>query len=930
MKDVAGFDELVNNAESKPAPFGKALPVQVPPELRERFLGDSQEAESVRENILKAAQLKEFSDKPVLILGDTGSGKDIVAEEIHNYGRKRSGSEMRVLNCGAIPYHLFESILFGIRRRFATGVEESIGLWEIVHNDKGTLFLDEIGELDLDHQGKVLRALEEKKIRRVGELHERSVENARILAATNRDLIRMIEEGRFRDDLYNRLAQIVIRVPRLSANPQDIRRFALQYWREVTGRQDALLSPEIIRLLNRYSWPGNVRELHHFMQGLYFQIYGNIEPSLEDVERYFRYLDPRMEFSQQPAVAPSSQHERVKSTGRASLPSGAPNQRWIANQVKLYRKELPKYETLGRVLREILENVAPRYAPLATVQVRIRSAAAFAEKILRTGLRKGASAAIPDDSCGARVIVQTTEDVQRMASFFERYFAVNPKGSCRAGKPSPPGTFSFQPVSYVIRLNREQADRLSSLLSVRIPNDALGLWAEVQIRTVLEQAWANISIETSRESPLPVTGKWAAELTALGELLKAVDKSFSRIQKGFQVYDRDFSAYASREDLLREVEILQAVLACDPSDAKVAARAGKLAMALGDWDLAIRFMSPFENSGYPPLLRNLGTALCQKHRHQAGFPEYGHGQALLQSACAAPGSDPDAFASLAGTWKRKGDLQKARDLYLHAHVIDPADSYALGCYLEMEMKLNPASDIVTVLKPSIELAVERCRDLVPAGVNLPWALFDLGKFHLLLGRRKESLSAYSRAIRLSTSSHMIRTSLESLDWMHEAKPEMEILDESRQLLAIGLSARFPSDVNAQELLGEWPAKGVPMAPVVILTGHLAETQVENCQHLIKKAFHDFRGTLMALECSGGLKAAVPTTSPSYEGHMLQAWIDIIRLGIRPESVLIFGRADRRNQQRFFEVHSPTRQSSISDQRHYVNFAGFSNGILLQF
>ncbi|MBN1567170.1 MAG: sigma 54-interacting transcriptional regulator [Acidobacteria bacterium] len=906
-KQVRAFDKFLKHAEPTVPPDSRVPPVEVPPELREKFWGNSPEAERVRKDIIKASQVEEFRDRTVLIYGQSGSGKSVVAEEIHKHGHNGSKEGLHVLNCGAIPYYLFESLLFGIKGKIASGVTESMGLWEKAHIDKGTLFLDEIGEMAPDHQAKVLRVIEDKVIRRVGDLQERSVKDARVIAATNRDLKRMVKEGCFRLDLYTRLKQIYICVPELSPDPEDIEQFALRYWREVTGIQEASLSPEIIKLLTKCAWPGNMRELHHFMIDLYFKIYPNVEPSFQDIREYLA-LPP------QAAITPALQGEGRKRNRGTPRPTMLPDRGWVERQVKLYKAELAGYTSLAQVLQNILQKMAPYYASLAIVQTRIRSIAEFAEKIQRVSIEKGCAALHLNDSCGARVIVQTTQDVPKVASFLEQYFEVDSESTHRPTRLANPGTFSSQQISYVVRLNRERANTLSSMLTVDIPDEAIGLWAEVQIRTVLDHAWANISRETTRGKPVPIAGKWASELTSLGDLLKAVDQSLCRIQKGLQIYSGNLSAYASREDLAREVDILQAALACDRGDVQVAARAGKLAMALGDWDLAIRFMSPFENSGYQPLMRDLGVAICQKFRDQVGLPEYEHGQRVLQAACVMSGSDPDAFASLAGTWKRRGDAVKARDLYLRAHVIDPADSYALGCYLELEMKLDPTSDIVTTMKPSIEQAIQRCRDLASAGVNLPWAYFDLGKFHLLLGRRMESFSAYSRAIQLSTSSHMIRTSLESLDLIREAKPETDHINEARRLLALGLAARFHSEVDVQELLREWPATGKPMAPVVIVTGHIDEAQAKTCELLIKEAFSNFSGTVIALACNEGLKETVSTMSRFTGDRGLQAWTDVIRSGIRPENVLVFcfGSGDTWAEQCFVALSMGSRVFAVQD------------------
>lgn len=155
----------------------------------------------------------------MLILGDTGTGKELVARAIHDHSARRAKRFMLV-NCGAIPYDLLESELFGhVKGAFTDATYDKPGLWELA--DKGTLFLDEIGDLHPNHQVKILRALEDKKIRPIGGTKEIEVD-ARIIAATNRDLFSMVQARQFREDLYYRLCPFPIYTPTLPDHPEDI------------------------------------------------------------------------------------------------------------------------------------------------------------------------------------------------------------------------------------------------------------------------------------------------------------------------------------------------------------------------------------------------------------------------------------------------------------------------------------------------------------------------------------------------------------------------------------------------------------------------------------------------------------------------------------------------------------------------------------
>jgi two-component system response regulator HydG len=206
------------------------------------------------------------TDATVLITGETGTGKELAAQAIHQRSRRR-GAPLVTVNCAALSVNLLESELFGhVRGAFTDARTDRKGLF--VQAEGGTLFLDEIGEMPLEMQVKLLRALEARAIRPVGGAHEIPVD-VRLLAATHRDLLASIEEGTFREDLYYRIDVVELGMPPLRARGTDVlllaqvllERFALQHGKRVLG-----ISPPVAERLLAYSWPGNVRELRNCME----------------------------------------------------------------------------------------------------------------------------------------------------------------------------------------------------------------------------------------------------------------------------------------------------------------------------------------------------------------------------------------------------------------------------------------------------------------------------------------------------------------------------------------------------------------------------------------------------------------------------------------------------------------------------------------
>jgi transcriptional regulator with GAF, ATPase, and Fis domain len=199
---------------------------------------------------------------PVLITGETGVGKGLIAKYIH-YAGSRAKFPLVSLNCAAIPASLLESELFGIEKGVASGVSERMGHFESASN--GTLFLDEIGDMPLECQAKILTAIESKSITRLGGRKPLPVD-ARLISATHRNLENACAKGEFRQDLFYRLQVIHIHIPPLRERPGDIRPLAAHFLRAAAGRygmDDPDFAPDSLRLLESYYWPGNVRELEH-------------------------------------------------------------------------------------------------------------------------------------------------------------------------------------------------------------------------------------------------------------------------------------------------------------------------------------------------------------------------------------------------------------------------------------------------------------------------------------------------------------------------------------------------------------------------------------------------------------------------------------------------------------------------------------------
>lgn len=243
------------------------------------IVGESEPINQVKQAIEKVAP----TEARVLITGENGTGKELVARWIHDKSNRSKGPLVEV-NCAAIPSELIESELFGHEKgSFTSAVKQRIGKFEQAHG--GTLFLDEIGDMSLSAQAKVLRALQENKITRVGGDKEIKV-NVRVVAATNKDIKAAIEENKFREDLYHRISVILIKVPALRDRKEDIPLLVERFLSDIAaeyGTKPKAITDGAVQLLQKHEWTGNIRELRNVVERLV--IMSGPEITTEDVAK---------------------------------------------------------------------------------------------------------------------------------------------------------------------------------------------------------------------------------------------------------------------------------------------------------------------------------------------------------------------------------------------------------------------------------------------------------------------------------------------------------------------------------------------------------------------------------------------------------------------------------------------------------------------
>lgn len=598
---------------------------------------------------------------------------------------------------------------------------------------------------------------------------------------------------------------------------------------------------------------------------------------------------------------------------------------WSCDQVAKYREVQSLYQQYARTLNQILEQAARRLAPFAIVQTRAKAIASFAEKIQRKWPKYDNPVHQLTDLCGGRVITFTQPEVKAICDFLEQHFEIDWENSVDVSQRLKPTEFGYRSVHYIVQFKPGVFPTRD--MEVPVPEEVLGLKAEVQVRTLLEHAWAGFGHDRVYKGAFVVPKKWQRELASVAAMLEQAGEAFTRIEEGLQAYAASYGAYMTEEEMRAEGELLESVQAYDPDNLKLAERIGKLAMSLGDWAKAVEVLGQHEGRAHAPILRDLGVSLCKLHKGNPRGDEYGRGQQLLEKACQPPNRDPDALGSLAGTWKEL-DPEKARDYYRQAYELESTYPYTVGNYLVAEIVHRRDLSAVSPMTPAIRSAMQRCRDQVEVGMNLPWAYYDLGTFHLVLDQSYDSLSAYAKAIQLSPAGWFLSTSLRTLAQLEVARDKPRGYGWATQLLLISLAGKYRLEEHmpaVQEAAS--PGAEALEGPVAILAGSCdasVEEQMRAYRPLLLEAFRDFEGTVISGGTAAGIAGLVGDVQEAYptaihaigytpelipthtriddryrelrqtHGHdfdalgPLQYWTDIVAAGIEPEQVKLVG------------------------------------------
>ncbi|MCK4790516.1 MAG: RelA/SpoT domain-containing protein, partial [Desulfobacteraceae bacterium] len=482
-----------------------------------------------------------------------------------------------------------------------------------------------------------------------------------------------------------------------------------------------------------------------------------------------------------------------------------------------------------------------KYAPLAIVQARAKTVHSFAEKAIRKLPQSERLNTFTNeiqwkeyfdpvneftDLCGARVITQTQQEVDRVCHFIQDNFEIDRDNSEDKRGGLRPDQFGYLSVHYIVQLGDWE-----TLLGVSAPPEIGRLKAEIQVRTLLQHAWADISHDNLYKHQFEVPGHWQRDMARLAAVLEAADKEFTQFVDNLHTFAGNYRAYMTKDQIDGELSILETLLkhAEEEKDERqtknLALRRAQIYEGMANWAKVEKILDPYRGANDPVILKTLGSAICRLHRKYYRDEEYQNGKALLTRAADLDPSDAEAWAISAWAWEPE-DISRAREGYSKAYALQPSEPYYLASFLEFEIATRNSFSGKSLVEPALDQAIKTCRSHTEVGIEIPKSLFTVGRLSLLLGEQYQSLHAYIEAVDLFLSPKSIipEESIDGeLDFLHRIHPAKDsIVKESqegiewiRMLLLISKCVKSESKQPIESLPKTSNNKDKDMGPVVV-------------------------------------------------------------------------------------------------------------------
>jgi len=560
-----------------------------------------------------------------------------------------------------------------------------------------------------------------------------------------------------------------------------------------------------------------------------------------------------------------------------------PTPAWHRTQIKKYAKAIPVWRRYANALGRVLQRACKRAVPEAMVQARAKTLASFAEKCVRKWPKYQNPADELTDLCGGRVIVHTLEQVKAVRAFIEQNFIVVEHDDKSAALQED--KFGYRDVHFLVRLKAERAEAIGFSKKERAK---IGLRvAELQVRTVVQHAWADIVHDRLYKAPLKLSNEAKRTGALLAAIMEDGDRSFDRLAGELDGMAANYTAYATRENVESEIAVQELILK-NTKLAKdrppVALRLARLLAPRAENQRIVEMLDPLRDAKSEfreELLLELGYALCRVQRGQPGSSEYARGRdyvaevvehwrssefALVPSYRKTKSLLARALSRLARIKEAlKGSENEARQLYRDALETEPGNPYHLANQLGFEALFSAGGSSFDGMKTQICAAIDTCREHAMAGTELPFAHFTAGRLELLLGNADEALSWYARGLRhlfdeqSSVSVSVLEDETAWIERIHFGRETPNEYTWVKRLIALARHFHCPPQPVKEARPARRNALGAPGAPgdrVLIVAGgatSMEKGMLSRVRPLIECALGHFRGVVI----SGGTGVGIP-------------------------------------------------------------------------
>jgi len=628
------------------------------------------------------------------------------------------------------------------------------------------------------------------------------------------------------------------------------------------------------------------------------------------------------------------------------------DKKWHNEQIRKYEEVKPVFKNYADLIIKLLSIIAKKKSPHAIVQARPKATASFAEKAIRKADKYIDPVNQLTDLCGGRIISHTLADVDAICISIRENFRIDEPNSLDVKSRLNDSEFGYRSIHYVIQLERENVVKLLSVKNDKERDELLKTVdeigekkAEIQVRTVLSHAWADICHDRLYKTLFNIPQEWSREFARIAALLEKADDSFQRAIKGIDKFQLSYGAYMEADKVKDELGVLLSINNSGVEDFESIHKIARMAISIDDFKTAVDVSEKYKNSDEVEIVHDYALA-----KKLSG--DFEIAKKYLEKVIKMEPKNTEAYCDLGDiiqNGENSKDNKHALEKFDKAYMLNHSEPRVLRSFLESKISADQNIKFISLLKPSIYEAIDNCKERSIAGVYLPHAFFDMGIFYALLGKPYESLNSFVNAILLNRGVKMIDSTLNSIESL-SVKSELFSQEINNALIwgkILLLIAKIikkqesQNDIDIRSIEGYSYLENIATKTengndvlnfdkeklLLVLTGGFDNFEKKNLElipNLLKPALLDYQDVMIAGGSSQGINKILgdinykydkkiekigylsyyttPDVSPNPEfkirrtiktqgssaREFLQYWIDIIVSGIKPSKVKVIG------------------------------------------